>query len=64
MMKPPKVFQVSKWRLLDEAVKEVREFFKDVPPDELQRVIDEAVASVRANKRSGSPLKTRRQPRS
>lgn len=39
-----------KWRLFDETVDEVRQAFADVPPGELQPMIDEAVASVRQEK--------------
>ena len=53
LMKQPKKASVrEKWRLLNETVEECRECFKDVPLDELHRMIDEAVASVRASKRS------------
>jgi prevent-host-death family protein len=37
----------------------MREPFKDVPPDELQREIDEALAEVREEVRAGHAAKTR-----
>jgi len=36
-----------KWRLFDQTVTEVHEAFADMSPDELDNLIDEAVASVR-----------------
>ena len=49
-----------KWRLFDQTVNEVRQAFADLPPDELQNMIDEAVVSVRKEKqreRQGRPRK-------
>jgi hypothetical protein len=51
------------WRLFDQTVNEVRQAFADVPPDELQNMIDEAVVSVRKEKhqeRQGRPFGRRR----
>lgn len=39
-----------KWRLFDQTVSEVRAAFADLPPEELDGLIDEAVASVRKEK--------------
>jgi hypothetical protein len=39
-----------KWRVFNETLTEVREKFADLPPDELQAMIDEACASVRAER--------------
>lgn len=39
-----------KWRLFDETVHEVRKAFADVPPDELDNMIEEAVDSIRKGK--------------
>jgi hypothetical protein len=36
-----------KWRLFNQTVVEVREAFAEVPADELEGMIDEAVKSVR-----------------
>lgn len=36
-----------RWRVFDQTVREVRDKFADLPPDELQAMIDEACASVR-----------------
>jgi hypothetical protein len=44
-----------KWRLFDQTVSEVREAFADVPPDQLQNMIDEAVREVRKDMRPGAP---------
>jgi hypothetical protein len=35
------------WRMFDQTVKDVRDRFADLPPDELQELIDEACAAVR-----------------
>ena len=40
-----------KWRVFDKTVNEIREAFAAVPADELQSAIDEALASVRNDKR-------------
>lgn len=42
------VEEAVRWRLFDQTVREVRERFPDVPPDEFQKMIGEAVADVRA----------------
>jgi hypothetical protein len=39
--------------LFFETVREIKERNKDVPPEVLQREIDEAVAAVRADRRQG-----------
>ncbi|HTW58856.1 MAG TPA: ribbon-helix-helix domain-containing protein [Terriglobales bacterium] len=49
-----------KWRLFDQTVSEVREAFADVPLDELNTLIDEAVASVRKEKHRDRKRPTRR----
>jgi hypothetical protein len=36
-----------KWRVLDQTIAEARSKFADLPPDELQSIIDEAVAANR-----------------
>lgn len=38
-----------KWRVFDQTVAEAREKFADLPADEVQALIDEACASVRAD---------------
>jgi len=42
-----------KWRLFDQVVSEVRERFADVPSQELEGLIDEAVREIRKEKRRG-----------
>ena len=44
-----------KWRVFNETLTEVREKFADLPPDELQAMIDEACASVRAERFPPAP---------
>jgi len=44
---PTKSVQTVDWRLFDQTVSRVREAFADLPPDELNSLIDEAVANVR-----------------
>jgi hypothetical protein len=39
--------EAVKWRVLDQTMAEARGKFADMPPDELEAVIDEAVAAVR-----------------
>jgi hypothetical protein len=39
--------EAVKWRVLDQTIAETRSKFADLPPDELQGTIDEAVAAVR-----------------
>jgi len=39
-----------KWRVFNETLTEVREKFADLPHDELQAMIEEACASVRAER--------------
>lgn len=39
--------EAVKWRVLDQTIAEARSKFADMPPDELEAVIDEAVAAVR-----------------
>jgi Ribbon-helix-helix domain len=38
--------EVVKWRVLDQALAEVRGKFADLPPKELEALIDEAVAGA------------------
>ena len=37
-----------RWRVLDQTVAEARSKFDDMPPDELEALLDEAVAETRA----------------
>jgi hypothetical protein len=46
--------------LFDQTVNEVRQAFADVPPDELQNMIDEAVVSVRKEKHQERQGRTRK----
>jgi hypothetical protein len=39
--------EAVKWRVLDQTIAETRSKFADLSPDELQGMIDEAVAAVR-----------------
>jgi hypothetical protein len=49
-----------KWRLFDQTVTEVRQAFADVPADELNDLIDDAVASVRKEKHRGRKVRQRK----
>jgi len=42
------VEEAVRWRISHQTVSEAREAFADVPPDELQKMIDEGVENVRA----------------
>lgn len=42
--------EAVRWRIFNQTVREAREAFADVPADELQKMIDEAVADVRAKR--------------
>jgi hypothetical protein len=39
--------EAVKWRVLDQTIAEARSKFADLPPEELEAVIDEAVAAAR-----------------
>lgn len=39
--------EAVKWRVLDQTIAETRSKFADLPPEELEAVIDEAVAAAR-----------------
>ena len=49
-----------KWRLFDQTVNEVRRSFADLPADQLQNLIDEAVSSVRKERRPSRKRGTKR----
>lgn len=49
-----------KWRLFDQTVNEVRQAFADVPADNLDNMIDEAVVSVRKEKHRERQGRTRK----
>ena len=40
--------EAVRWRIFHRSVQDARKAFADVPPDELQKMIDEAVDDVRA----------------
>ncbi len=42
--------EAVRWRIFNQTVREAREAFADVPPDDLQKTIDEAVEEVRARR--------------
>ena len=42
--------EAVRWRIFQQTVSEAREAFADVPPDKLQRMIDQAVEEVRAKR--------------
>ena len=44
------VEEAVRWRIFDQTVREARAAFSDVPVDELQKMIDEAVEKVRAKR--------------
>lgn len=54
------VEEAVKWRLLDQGVNEVRQAFADIPAGQLENLIDEALASVRKEKRRQSDRRTRK----
>jgi hypothetical protein len=41
------VEEAVRWRVLDQTIADARSKFADLPPDELQSIIDEAVAANR-----------------
>ena len=45
------VEEAVRWRVLDATVQKIRERSKDVPEEEIQTAIDEAVATVRIDHR-------------
>jgi hypothetical protein len=49
------------WRLFDQTVNEVREAFADMPAQELDTLIHEAVASVRKDKHRRPRRRTKKQ---
>lgn len=52
------VEEAVRWRIFHDTLQEARSAFAHVPPDELQKRIDEAVEEVRAKRyqeRSGKP---------
>ena len=49
-----------KWRLLDLTVNQVRQAFADVPAEELLKMIDEAVVSIRKEKHRERRRRTRK----
>jgi hypothetical protein len=42
--------EAVRWRIFQQTVREARQAFADVSPEELQRMIDEAVEDVRAKR--------------
>jgi len=42
--------EAVRWRIFQQTVRQARQAFADVPPGELQRMIEEAVADVRAKR--------------
>ena len=44
------VEEAVRWRIFDQTVHNARKAFADVPPDELQKMIDDAVEDVRAKR--------------
>lgn len=46
--------EAVKWRVFDQTLAEVRDKFADVPAEELELLIDEAVAAVRKDKLSAA----------
>ena len=42
--------EAVRWHIFHQTVQEAREAFADVPPDELQNMIDEAVESIRTKR--------------
>lgn len=46
------IVDAVKWRVFEQTLAEVREQVADVPPDEMQSIIDEAINAVRQEKRN------------
>jgi Ribbon-helix-helix domain len=42
--------EAVRWRIFHQTVHQARKAFADVPPDELQKMIDEAVEDIRARR--------------
>ena len=51
------VEEAVRWRVLDKTVSEVRERNANVPNEEVEAAIDEALAAVRAERQSEMPAK-------
>lgn len=47
---PKFIEEAARWRVFNQTLREAREAFADVPEDELQRLVDEAVDRVRARR--------------
>jgi len=45
------IVDAVKWRVFEQTVSEIREKFADVPPEELQSIVDEATEAVRMEMR-------------
>lgn len=48
------IVDAVKWRVFEQTLAEVREQVANVPPDELQAIIDEAIDAVRCEKHNES----------
>jgi hypothetical protein len=48
------IVDAVKWRIFEQTLAEVRSQAAEVPPDELQSIIDEAIDAVRCEKRNES----------
>ena len=46
------IVDAVKWRVFEQTLAEVRQQVADVPPDEMQSIIDEAINAVRQEKRN------------
>jgi hypothetical protein len=46
--------EAVRWRVFDQTIAEARSRFADLPPDELQALIDEAVTTTRKSARSAT----------
>ena len=49
--------EAVRWRVFDQTLAETREKFADLPPEDLQAMIDEATASARLQIVSNAPKK-------
>ncbi len=54
------VEEAVRWRVLDKTVSEVRERNANVPDEEIEAAIDEALAAVRIDRQIEAPAKRRR----
>ncbi len=47
--------EAVKWRVFNQTLADVRDKFADMPPDELESLIDEAVVAARQERKASAP---------